>query len=344
MATAACRLDEATRGDQYIVINIRQVKHLAARTGFTTDRLHEIADRTDSFCEELILLDPAKPEKERKVLDVRGDLRRFQERLLRSVLMPKLTPSSYSHGGIHERHIKTNILPHCHSTFVFTADISNFYPTVSRNRVYRLFIERFGCTPDVARICTRLCTYRHHLALGLITSPFLAEQILLPIDQRIASACLKARLVYTRYVDDLSISGRFDLEKSGFETAVSEILRDHGFNIHPAKVCFGRLASGTPITKITIRRGHPDVRREYLDELDRQLDDAINLANGREFAGPYFTRNQIAGRLQFVCWINPGRRRSLLAKFNTVPWQNAKEEAARRKLVVAKKQLVKSNS
>ena len=235
--------------------------------------------------------------------------------MLRQVLLPKLPVSEFSHGGVRGRHIKTNVEQHMESTFVFTADISNFYPSISHNRVYRLFAEDFACSPDVARICTKLCTYKHRLALGLITSPILADQVMRPIDARIGGLCRKAGLVYTRYVDDLTISGPFDLEESGFAALVQRILTEHGFKANPLKNCFGRLADGVPITKIRVNRGHLDVRREYLDELERQIADASALATGGEFHGPYFTDAQIWGRVQFVCWINPGRRRTLLRDF-----------------------------
>lgn len=323
------------------MLNLRRIEHLAATIGFTAQQLCEVAENADDFCEELILLDPAKPDKRRSVLNVCGDLRKAQDRLLRGLFMSKLTPSPHAHGGIRGRHIKTNVQAHLNAVFVFTADISNFYPTVSRNRVYRLFVQRMGCTPDVARILTRLCTFRHHLALGLVTSPFLAEQVLLPIDSRIAAACNQAELTFTRYVDDITISGGFNLEESGFAACVSKILSEHGFKMHPDKVAYGRLSEGAPITKIMVRNGHPDVRREYLDELRRQLDDARNLANGRDFEGPYFTRGQVVGRVRFVCWINPGRSKQLLADLNSVPWNNAAKEAARRGLVAARKRLIK---
>ena len=51
------------------------------------------------------------------------------------------------------------------------------------------------------------------LALGLITSPILADQMMDCVDDRIGGACRKAGLVYTRYVDDLTISGPYDLEQ-----------------------------------------------------------------------------------------------------------------------------------
>jgi len=323
------------------MLRIRQVKHLAHRLGVTVKVLEKVAEAPERWCEELVLLDPVKPTKARDVLNVRGHLRQLQSRMLRNVLLPALPVSQFSHGGVRRRHIKTNVEPHLESAFVFTTDISDFYPSINHNRVYRLFAAIFGCSPDVARICTRLYTHDHHLALGLITSPILADQLMHRIDERIGRACRKAKLIYTRYVDDLTISGPYDLETSGFADLVQRILEEHGFLLNPDKNRFGRLADGTPITKIRVNRGHPDVRREYLTELERQLADARRLAAGDQFDGPYYTEGQIWGRIQFVCWVNPGRRRTLVRQFRAIRWDKASEEAKRRGLVAAKKSLAR---
>lgn len=323
------------------MLRIRQVKHLAHRLDVSVKALEKVAEAPERWCEELVLLDPAKPTKPRNVLNVRGQLRQLQSRMLRNILLSALPVSQFSHGGVRRRHIKTNVEPHLESAFVFTTDISDFYPSISHNRVYRLFAGAFKCSPDVARICTKLCTYDHHLALGLITSPILADQVMHRIDERIGQACRKAKLVYTRYVDDLTISGPYDLERSGFADLVQRMLAEHGFVVNPRKHRFGRLEAGTPITKIRVNRGHPDVRREYLAELERQLADAARLAMGGQFDGPYYTQGQVWGRVQFVCWVNPSRRRTLVRQFRAIRWDKVCEEARRRGLVATKRLLAK---
>ncbi len=321
------------------MLNIRQPKHLARHLGVSVESLMAVAESVSDWCEELELLDPAKPNKQRTVLNVTGLLRKMQAKMLRQVLLPKLAVSDFSHGGVRGRHIKSNVEQHIESKFVFTADISDFYPTITHMRVYRLFTEGFACSPEVARICTMLCTYKHRLALGLITSPILADQVMRPIDARIGGLCRDVDLVYTRYVDDIAISGSFDLKESGFSALVQRILAEHGFKANPLKHCFGRLAEGVPITKIRVKHGHLDVRKEYVEELERQIADATVLATGGEFQGPYYTQSQILGRVQFVCWINRGRRQALLRKYRAVPWRKVSEEARRRGLIATKKSL-----
>ena len=62
---------------------------------------------------------------------------------------------------------------------------------------------------------------------------------------------------------------------------------------------------------------------------------------GHGLVGPYFTRNQLAGRVQFIWWINHGRRKALVAKLNSIPWSKVAKNAAKLGLVDAKKRLVK---
>lgn len=323
------------------MLNIRRLSHLARHLGIDAGTLDRLVETAPSFCEKLELIDPAKPDKRRIVLNVVGLLRRVQDRLLRAVLLRKLQPCAYSHGGVSGRDIKTNVKPHIGSTFAFVCDISNFYPSVSHTRVYRLFVEQFGCTPDVARACTRICTYEHHLALGLPTSPILADQILGRVDLRIGAACAKACLVYTRFVDDITISGKFDLSRrgSGISSLVERILSEHGFAVNPSKHRFGKLGTDFAITKLRIRNGHLDVTRMYVEELGRQLDDVAALANGSSFQGPYFTQAQIAGRLRFACWVNQGRRQGLMVKFRSIPWKKVEMEAQSRGLIASRKVL-----
>ena len=175
-----------------------------------------------------------------------------------------------------------------------------------------------------------------------MTRPFLAEQVLLPVDKRISAVCEKAGLSYSRYVDDVTISGAFDLERSGIGATVSNILDKHGFKVNPEKRLFGRLSEEIPITKLIPRNGRPDVQRAYLEELVRQLDDADRLAAGLEFKGPYFTRGQLAGKVQFVSWINPSRRKILVSKYKSIQWDKVEREAFKRRFVVAKKTLVRA--
>jgi RNA-directed DNA polymerase len=276
------------------MLNVRSVRCLARIMGVSAEALWRGTSSAEVDHREMLLIDPRKPEKVRTVLDVFGMRRNLLDRLYSRLLLKRLTPSVHSHGGVRGRSIVSNAIAHKESIHVYKADISNFYPTIHRKRVYEAFARKFGCSPDVASICTRLCTHRHHLALGLTTSPILADQIIGRLDERIGAACKKECLIYTRYVDDITISGKFDLQQSGFVNLISRIVEQDGFRINSGKNIFGKLADGLTITSLRIKRGRLDVQQEYCEEVERQIKDARILIDSPDFfVGPYYTPNQI---------------------------------------------------
>jgi len=327
------------------MLNIQTVAHLARLLETTPHRLIQVANSAPSYYEKLILIDPARPDKVRDILNVVGGLRQLQRLLHDKVLVPARRPSMYSHGGIRGRSIKSNARPHMGSTFLYTTDIADFYPIVHHTKVYKLFTDTFSCSADVGRICTKLCTHQFHMPLGLITSPILADCLMEPSDRRIGRMCEQHELVYSRYVDDITISGRYPIVSGSYPTLVTMILGEYGFRTNPIKEDKGRLSEGKRITKLCVKRGRLDVSREYLAEINAQLESAASLGGGGggESTGAYYTSGQIYGRIRFIAWINPGRRRELMRKYRSIDWKAVEEEASARGFVQVRKRLVKKS-
>lgn len=160
------------------------------------------------------------------------------------------------------------------------------------------------------------------------------------VDARIGAACDSAQLTYSRYVDDITISGAFDLDrdKAGILALAEQILSEHGFAAKRSKSESSRNGTAT-ITGVRIKRGRFDVAKAYAVELERQLLDAASLSVGGAFTGPFFTRGQILGRVQFVSWINPGRKKALRAKFLRINWRQHKALGIEQGWVATKKHI-----
>lgn len=315
-------------------------RRLAIREGY----LYSLLNRFDEFVEELTISNPATPDKVRKVISTRPPLRSEQSKFYRWVLLPNLCRSQYSHGGVRGRSPRTNALAHAGQTFVYTTDVSDFFPSIHYGRVAALF-SRLGCSDKVAALCARLCTYNARLEQGLVTSPILADQFMRPVDEQIGKACKELGLVYTRYVDDISISGPFNFEKSGIPSLVRRILRYNGFRAKEEKEQFGSLRDGTAITKLRVLGDRLDVQGSYITELERQLRDHAILGQGKLwFQGPYYTQAQLWGRVEFVSWVNPRRRGYLYGMLNKINWPKVQEEAEKRKYVARVRSTVRAAS
>lgn len=328
------------------MLNIKSVKLLARVLEDSPKRLLETANSASEFYQELLLVDPKAPDKVREVVCVTGRLRTYQALLHRKLLKPRHRPSCYSHGGVPGRHIKSNALAHSKSVFVFSSDVARFYPSISHQRVYRLFSTRLSCSPDVASICTKICTYNGHLALGLITSPVLADIVMFDVDHRIGIMCAKHSLVYTRYVDDISISGSYPIESGSFMELVRKILGSHGFlvNLKKHNSNIGRLSDDHCITKLVIRRGRVDVSPQYLRSVQDQLDSLNRFAQTGQLTELYYTQDQMHGKIQFISWINPRRQLALRQRFSAVDWKAVERLANSQGLVATRKRIVERTS
>jgi RNA-directed DNA polymerase len=306
-----------------------------------------VADNTEKYVRHKTLYDPTRPDrpnkKPRPVISINGDWRRIQTRLYKRIFAQRIKASPISFGGVAGRDTKQGALAHSNNSFLYVADISNFFPSVSNDRVFRLFRQQLNCSPTVARLLTKLCTYDYHLAIGLVTSPILSDQVLLPIDRRLIGLCeksLEPALTATRFIDDIAISSFFNLKKSYVERIVRQILSTSGFKLKDEKEDCGRIDEGMPITQIRVRNGRADVTKEYIAHLEKMIDDHRNLSNGLPFCGPLLTSSTLEGKVRHACRINPGRKRTLLPKFRSIRWDNLWWNARALGLVAAEKTLV----
>jgi RNA-directed DNA polymerase len=317
------------------MIGIKSPRSLASALGLPLADIQAVAKNRADYIHELVVVDPSGKDKPRPVIDVRGALWRLQKHIQIRLFQKALSPVPWSHGGVKGRSIKSNVAPHLGNSWVFTTDLSKFYPSIHYHRVYDLMIE-MRCSPDVARLLTQLCTYKHHLALGLLTSPILADAIFRRTDNRLWELSRRLGLAYSRFVDDITFSGDFNFESSGVPDAVVRIVAEDGFVIQKKKHKMGP-ADKVAITQLRVVRGHVDVRYEYVRALYDQAAQLRELAADRPFAGVYTTRSQFQGKVQFVLWVNNRRRRSLLKLLRSVDWLAVKRNGEARGLFSLKK-------
>ncbi len=319
------------------MLGIKSVASFCKVLGKSRSEIDAIVQNTAKFVESYQIINGTKS---RNVVSAVGALRECQTNLFRRLLLPKIIPAENSHGSIRGRSPKTNAQTHENARFVFKTDIAGFYPSIHYKRVYRLFVE-LGCSPDVARICTKLCTFDHQLATGLVTSPIIADRLLRQVDSRIRAACIGCGLRYSRYVDDITISGTFNLEKSGIEASVGNILREHGFNVNEVKNEFQSVSENCTVTGIRIRGGKKiDVSREYAGRLQSHLRFAHSLSCGIMTEGDCLTENQLRGKVNFVTWVNPGRTQEK-RMLRTIDWFSHKKNAILFGRVATKRRLIK---
>ena len=306
-------------------LKLRRIEHLATQLGFPPDALVDISGRAADYYHDFTRDVKGK---RRRLTMAKSPLATLQRRILDRILC-RLPVSDHAFGAIKGRSIRDNAIAHAAAPFVVKLDIRDFYPSIRYQKVYD-FILAQDCSPDVARTITLLTTRKHVLPLGTSTSPFLADQIVCPIDTRIGGLARKLGLRYTRYVDDVTISGRFDLEP--FMDRVVKIVRQSGFAIKRSKIEVYRPGDGKEriITGVRVDNGNVSAPSDYVDLLRRELSCAREASLHEHVEGDFETRDQYRGKIGYVMWLDPAAGRKLLRIYRKVKWRHLKYALAHR--------------
>jgi len=154
-------------------------------------------------------------------------LKVIQSSIKRNILSDVKLPKNV-HGGVKKKSNITNAKEHQGNKYKFTTDLQEFYPSVSFDRVYSMFLS-LGYSNHLAHWFTKLTSKDFELPQGTPTSTHIANIVFLPTDEKLIQLCNENGITYTRYVDDLTFSSQKD-----FKHLLSQILAivtDGGFKV-----------------------------------------------------------------------------------------------------------------
>ncbi|MGM3184284.1 retron St85 family RNA-directed DNA polymerase [Dickeya oryzae] len=201
------------------------------------------------------------------------ELKAIQRWILRYIL-DKLAPSIYAKGFVRKKSIIDNAKPHEGNQYVLNLDLQDFFTNVPASHVYTLF-RNIGYNNNIAFILTSFCTKSGYLPQGAPTSPALSNLVCLRLDHRVSTYCKKRALTYTRYADDLCISGNKILILQKASYLIKMIIADEGFTVNTKKEKFlgpkvRREVTGLTVTpRITISKKNYCVYRKRIYDLVR---------------------------------------------------------------------------
>ena len=112
---------------------------------------------------------------------------------------------------------------------LITIDIKDFFPSIRFKTVYRIF-SYFGYTNDMAYVFAKLCTKEELLPQGSPTSPYISNIVCLKLDKRLLKLTQSLNADYTRYADDMTISGYKNIDK--YIDLIEKIINDEGFQLN----------------------------------------------------------------------------------------------------------------
>lgn len=279
-------------------------------------------------------------------------LKATQRRVLREVL-DRVPPHDAAHGFVRGRSAVSGAELHADQAMVIRVDLRDFFASIPASRVHAIF-GTLGYPLSVRRLLTGLCTNatpvavwgatspslsgaalrerRHrlaryaapHLPAGAPTSPALANLAALGLDRRLSALARSMDCRYTRYADDLTISGG-DALRRGAHACFSTICRiatEEGFVVHPRKTRLQPRGVRQTVTGLVVN-AHPNVPRETYDRLRATLFNCARFGPRAQSDLPLpELEAQLRGRIEW-CAVNPGRAAKLRALFDAIDWSAA---------------------
>ena len=207
---------------------IRTLKHLTYTLRTELATINDILADVDSYYISwskvktdkdtgLPLTDANGNQRTRQLNSTKIELKRIQKRIL-ALLMSHVEIPPYAFGGVPKKDNIKNAKYHQGNKYIFTTDLRSFFPSISHNSVFEVYCNN-GYSPTVARILTKLTTYKYQLPQGVPTSTLLALLAFKPTGDKLYDYALQHNLKFSIFVDDITISSNVD-----FKHLIPEIL------------------------------------------------------------------------------------------------------------------------
>jgi RNA-directed DNA polymerase len=270
----------------------------------------------------------------------KGRLRELQRTLLRTIL-DRIPIHSAAHGFVPGRSPLSFVQGHAGAEVVIRLDLEDFFGSVTAGRVFGVF-RTAGYPESVAYTLAGLTTnvipssvwqgaphptdatrlHDHfqlgkrlavpHLPQGAPTSPALANLCAHRMDGRLTGLATAFGLRYSRYADDLAMSG--SPRQSVTERVIGlirAVVAEEGFRINESKTSVMAKGHRQRVAGIVVNRV-PNLARGDYDLLRATLHNAARdgLEAQNRTGHPRFSEH-LAGRVSWAASLNPGRAPAL---------------------------------
>ena len=259
------------------------------------------------------------------------DIQRYLNHYLQAYYL-SIKPKEIHGFIIHPKYLESynnivsNANVHIQKKHLLNIDLKNFFPSISANRIKRLFISPlFNFNNSVANALTLLTSYQAKLPIGAPTSPVISNFICLEFDSEIIKYCLDKNISFSRYADDLTFSSNFKFDDEQISD-IYFIIRKHNFEVNDKKVHLTASNRSQKVTGLTVNN-KVNIERKLLKKIRAMQHDA--LTNGVEAAtGKHFNLRQRATYSQQLKYVN-----KLIGYFNFVCQVRGKTDLLYLKLV-----------
>jgi hypothetical protein len=234
---------------------------------------------------------PKKDGKKRTLFIPDRELKKCQKSILGEFSRLFYFPE-YVSGGVKNRSIITNAKIHCNKEYVLVLDINDFFPSVKVGRIAQSLKRHFGFSSYLLKWITRIVSFNFCLPQGAPTSPFIANVSVSRMDRKISAACVNCGASYSRYFDDITISGDKQVKGLFLGRKIEKIISEDGFKMSKNKTKLFHCSKIQRVTGLVVNDGL-SVDNKTIRDIETQI-------KNREFLVSAKQKDSITGKIVFI--------------------------------------------
>lgn len=266
-----------------------------------------------------------KPKKSggfRNVYDTKPPLKCVLQKINATIFRGVRFPD-YLTGSVAGQDYISNASIHKGARETITEDVAHFFDDITASHVYDIWRNFFAFSEEVSTILTRLTTKDGRVFQGTPTSSYLANLAFWDREPAMAARLLANGILYSRYVDDITISSATSLSKEDREWAIAQIygmISSAGFL--PRRNKHGRYTSrqAIRITGLNVNSPQkptlPKTERANIRAQIFQLEQ--RLAMGESDASLHKAIDQASGRVGLLQRLHPAEASSLRNRLSII--------------------------
>lgn len=253
----------------------------------------------------------------RQTFDAKSILKEIQRRIKLEILDRVKFPN-YLTGGIKGRDYKSNAELHLGAAIVIAEDIGNFFPSVTDKKVFEIWSSFFRFSEPVANLLTLLTTKDGALPQGAITSPQLANLVFWREEPSLQADLAEEGIVYSRFVDDVTVSSKLPLAADKKEELVRRIynlMHRNGLKPKRSKHELITKRDRLTVTKLTVNKtvGLPKKVRSEIRAQVHRLE--LMFKQGSTVESEF---KSVFGKVNHMARFHPGEARPLKARLQKI--------------------------
>lgn len=194
-------------------------------------------------------------------------LKQIQRSILKELLM-LLPVSRYATAYFAYSKLIDNAAPHVGHRYLLKLDLSVFFGSIRFDMVFSAAFNTRLFSKQIGAVLTTLCCKDDTLPQGAPTSPAISNLVMKQFDDNFGSWCETKGFTYTRYCDDITISGNSSLYLAYLKA--SRWLTGMGFEVNEQKTHFLSNANRQIVTGLTVNE-KISVPKDYKRKLRQEL-------------------------------------------------------------------------